>query len=109
MIVGLSIHAFTIIHVIISLIAIASGIMVLIGMLGALYFQCAGSDRAIVLESTGSACSCADTVGTAVSYRARRGAGRFPRARIYRGVQVPAGSRGVGALAQKFRVTRSAG
>jgi len=35
MIVGLSIHAFTIIHVIISLVAIASGIVVLIGMLGA--------------------------------------------------------------------------
>jgi hypothetical protein len=35
MIVGLSIHTFTIIHVIISLVAIASGIVVLIGMLGA--------------------------------------------------------------------------
>src|SRR5215813_15394557 len=34
MIVGLSIHAFTIIHVIISLVAIASGIIVLFGMLG---------------------------------------------------------------------------
>jgi len=35
MIIGLSIHTFTIIHVIISLVAIASGIVVLVGMLGA--------------------------------------------------------------------------
>jgi hypothetical protein len=35
MIIGLSIHAFTILHVVISLVAIASGIVVLIGMLGA--------------------------------------------------------------------------
>jgi phosphoglycerol transferase MdoB-like AlkP superfamily enzyme len=34
-IIGLSIHTFTIIHVIISLVAIASGIVVLVGMLGA--------------------------------------------------------------------------
>ncbi len=35
MIIGLSIHTFTIIHVIISLVAIASGIVLLVGMLGA--------------------------------------------------------------------------
>jgi len=35
MIIGLSIYTFTIIHVIISLVAIASGIVVLVGMLGA--------------------------------------------------------------------------
>ena len=35
MIIGLSIHTFTVIHVIISLVAIASGIVVLVGMLGA--------------------------------------------------------------------------
>ena len=35
MIIGLSIQTFTIIHVIISLVAIASGIVVLVGMLGA--------------------------------------------------------------------------
>ena len=33
MILGLSIHNFTVIHVIISLLAIASGVLVLIGML----------------------------------------------------------------------------
>jgi hypothetical protein len=35
MVIGLSIHAFTIVHVVISLIAIASGLVVLFGMLGA--------------------------------------------------------------------------
>jgi hypothetical protein len=35
MVIGLSIHTFTIVHVVISLIAIASGLIVLFGMLGA--------------------------------------------------------------------------
>jgi hypothetical protein len=35
MVIGLSIHAFTIVHVVISLIAIACGLVVLFGMLGA--------------------------------------------------------------------------
>lgn len=35
MVIGLSIHTFTIVHVVISLAAIASGLIVLFGMLGA--------------------------------------------------------------------------